>query len=67
MDLEKLLPFKGQNEGIHRCWCAAGRIDTFADFQINGVVNVLAQLLAASSFFEHKPFQMEHQHGGQLF
>lgn len=44
-----------------------GRGRTFADFQINGVVDVLAQFLAASGFFKDKALQMEHQHGGQLF
>lgn len=40
---------------------------TFTDFQINGVVDILAQFLAASGFFKHEALQMEHQHGGQLF
>lgn len=44
-----------------------GSGSTFADFQVNRVVDVLAQLLAASSFFKHEAFQMEHQHRGQLF
>lgn len=48
-------------------WGSGFRIYTFADFQVNGVVDVLTQLLAASSFFKHKSFQMEHQHRGQLF
>lgn len=40
---------------------------TFADFQINRVINVLGQFLAASSLFKNKSLEMEHQHRGQLF
>ena len=39
---------------------------TFADFQVNGVINVLGQFLAASSLFKDESLEMEHQHRGQL-
>lgn len=43
------------------------RQEIFADFQINRVINVLGQFLAASSLFKNKSLEMEHQHRGQLF
>lgn len=41
-------------------------VHTFADFQVNGVINVLDQFLAASSLFKNKSLEMEHQHRGQF-
>ncbi len=39
---------------------------TFADFQVNRVINVLGQFLAASSLLKNKSLEMKHQHRGQL-
>ncbi len=39
---------------------------TFADFQVNGVIDVLGQFLAASSLLKNKSLEMKHQHRGQL-
>lgn len=39
---------------------------TFADFQVNGVIDVLGQFLAASGLFKHKALEMKHQHRRQL-
>lgn len=42
------------------------RVHTFADFQVNGVINVLGQFLAASSLLKNKSLEMEYQDRGQL-
>lgn len=39
---------------------------TFADFQVNGVIDVLGQFLAASGLFKHEALEMKHQHRRQL-
>lgn len=41
-------------------------MDTFADFQVNRVINVLGQFLAAPSLLKNKSLEMEHQHRRQL-
>lgn len=42
------------------------RVCTFADFQVNRVIDVLGQFLAASGLFKNKPLEMKHQHRRQL-
>lgn len=39
---------------------------TFADFQVNRVLDVLGQFLAAASLFKDKALEMKHQHRRQL-
>lgn len=66
------------NENNHHCCCVldsmqgfigdqvqCGRF-TFADFQVNRIIDVLGQFLAASSLFKHKALEMKHQHWRQL-
>lgn len=62
-ELTPLLLCAGQCAVFDQVSC--GRF-TFADFQVNGVIDVLGQFLAASRLFKHKALEMKHQHRRQL-
>lgn len=42
-------------------------VNTFADFQVYGVLDILHQLLTAPRLLKHEPLQMENQHRWELF
>lgn len=53
-------------KGVLQEFCSGLWVCTFADFQVNRVIDVLGQFLAASSLFKNKPLEMKHQHRRQL-